>query len=305
MLVQVESQIPESIRDALSRMGKVVNPPSTAEIYAPVNEHEPYAGLCVERDVPYGPHARQLLDIFTLDTADAVRPILLFIHGGAFTKGDRRIGNSPFHDNIAIWAARHGLIGVNMTYRLAPEYDWPAAQYDIRQALEWLWKHASEWGGDANQIILMGHSAGAAHVAQYLAFPKFHTSHGPAIGGAAMLSGIYDPSTAECNPPLRAYFGDDALQYPEMSTLSGLALSDIPQLYAFAELDPDDFIKQAQQLGRSLRKSGRDQVIYELKEHSHMSEIFAINTRDHSFTDVLSKFIVDTQVSASAEVTST
>jgi acetyl esterase/lipase len=291
--VHVPSQVPIAIQAELARLARVVAPQPTEALYAPMNECEPYSGLLVRRDVSYGADTRNLLDLFVSDHGQSLRPVLVFVHGGAFMRGDRRIGNSPFNDNIAIWAARNGLLGVNITYRLAPEHPWPAAQYDIRSALEWLRTNASKWSGDASQIYLMGHSAGAAHVAQYLAFPRFHLDCGPGLKGAVMLSGIYDPSSAESNPPLRAYFGEDASRYSSMSAVSGLCSSAVPQLYAYAELDPEDFVRQAHQLKQAMLESKGLHVMHELRGHSHMSEIYSINTTDDSFTKVLQAFMND------------
>ena len=290
--VAVPSQVPGPIAAELLRIGPIVAPAPTEALYAPLSEREPFAGISTQRDIRYGPDARHLLDAFAPHPAQVGRPILVFVHGGAFIRGDRRMGDSPFNDNIAVWAARHGMVGVNITYRLAPGHRWPAAQHDIRQALQWLGEHAAQWGGDAGQIILMGHSAGAAHVAQYLAFPRFHMTHGPGIQGAVMVSGLFDPATAEPNPPLRAYFGDDAAEYPAMSAVPGLVGAALPQLYAYAELDPEDFARQAHQVAMAGQAAGKAQPVYHLKGHSHMSEIYAINTRDDAFAELLLGFVV-------------
>lgn len=291
LTLAVPSQVPAHIHAGLLQIGTVVAPAPTEALYAPLSEPEPYAGITSLRDVRYGPDARNLLDVFVPDTAKAGCPVLVFVHGGAFIRGDRRMGNSPFNDNIAVWAARQGMVGVNMTYRLAPAHAWPAAQQDIHHALAWLGDNIAQWGGDAGRIILMGHSAGAAHVAQYLALPQFHLHHGAGVRGAVMLSGIFDPATAEPNPPLRAYFGDDASLYPGRSAVAGLVASDVPQLYAYAELDPDDFVRQALQLAGAMRACGREQAVHELKGHSHMSEIYAIHTPDEALTQLLRDFI--------------
>ena len=303
--VTVPSQVPDTIAAELLRIGPIVAPAPTEALYAPLSERVPFAGIGTQRDIPYGPDARHLLDVLAPDPAQGGRPILVFVHGGAFIRGDRRMGDSPFNDNIAVWAARHGMVGVNITYRLAPVHPWPAAQHDLRRALQWLGEHAAEWGGDARQIILMGHSAGAAHVAQYLAFPQFHLSHGAGIQGAVMLSGLFNPATADPNPPLRAYFGDDASLYPGRSALRGLVRSEVPQLYAYAELDPEDFARQAHQVAMAMQAAGKEPVVYQLKGHNHMSEIYAINTQDLALTTLLLDFVRSVTITPSAQAAST
>ncbi len=289
-LVHVPSQVPDTIYSELIRIGRVVAPPPTEALYAPLRECEPYTGVRVQRDVSYGSDARNLLDVFTPENDQTNRPVLVFLHGGAFIRGDRRIGNSPFNDNIALWAARQGFLGINMTYRLAPAHGWPAAQHDIHFALEWLRSNAELLGADANRIVLMGHSAGAAHVAQYVAFPEFHVVSGGGIAGAVMLSGIFDPSTAEVNLPLQAYFGSDAYLYPARSAVPGLTATDVPLLVAFAELDPPDFHAQSLQLHSALCKTCKALPLYKLMGHSHISEIFSINTQDNALSNLLKDF---------------
>ena len=111
-----QSPMPEDIAWKLLELGRVIDPPKTAELYAPLQEKEPYQGVTVERDVKYGPADRNLLDIFAPDTAASARPVLIFVHGGAFVGGDKRTTpTSPFYDNIMLWAVKNGFVGVNVT----------------------------------------------------------------------------------------------------------------------------------------------------------------------------------------------
>ncbi|MEN9670323.1 MAG: hypothetical protein RL018_600 [Pseudomonadota bacterium] len=300
MLINIPSQVPEAVHAELVNLGRVVAPQATETLYTSLNQREPYVGVRVQRDVAYGPDARNLLDVFTPENTQLDRPVLVFLHGGAFMRGDRRIGNSPFNDNIAIWASRQGFIGINMTYRLAPMHAWPSAQHDVKLALSWVREHANSLGADPRQIFLMGHSAGAAHVAQYVAFPEFHVAAGGGIAGAVMLSGIFDPSTAVANRPLQAYFGSDVSLYPTRSAVFGLVSADVPILLALAELDPPDFHEQSRQLHAALCQAGKTLPLYQLMGHSHMSEIYAINTADQALTKLLSDFFTKTCWSVSS-----
>ncbi|WP_205872557.1 alpha/beta hydrolase [Limnohabitans parvus] len=289
--VALPSAVTSQIAAELAKIGRVVAPPPTEKLYAPLQEREPYAGVQVRRDVRYGGDARHLLDVFTLDKPQANQPVLVFVHGGAFMRGERRTGDSPFYDNIMLWAVRQGMVGVNMTYRLAPAHPWPAAQQDIQSALKWVRENIAASGGNPQRIILMGHSAGAAHVAQYLAHPQFHVVPGSGLAGAVMLSGIFDPTTAESNPPLQAYFGQDAAQYPARSAVPGLVASQVLMLLAYAELDPQDFHTQSEQLNAALCKAGKCPGLYKLMGHSHMSEIYSINSADKTVTTLMKQLV--------------
>ena len=148
--------------------------PKTADGYATEQEEEPYRGIKVERDIKYGPAQRNLLDVFTTETDSSAQPVLIFVHGGAFAAGDKHSAGSPFYDNVALWAARHGFIGVTMNYRLASQSPWPAGAEDIALAVEWIAGNIGSRGGDGRRIYLLGHSAGATHVASYISHPEFY-----------------------------------------------------------------------------------------------------------------------------------
>ena len=101
------------------------------------------------------------------------------------------VPGSPFYDNIMLWAVKNGFIGVNMTYRLAPQSPWPAGAEDIAAAVQWVSDNIGKRGGDPARIYLMGHSAGAVHVAGYVSHPEFYKVKDGGLAGAIMVSGIY------------------------------------------------------------------------------------------------------------------
>jgi acetyl esterase len=57
--------------------------------YDPVLERAPKAGVTVTRDIAYGSHLRQTLDLF-IPAGATDAPVVLFVHGGAFVRGDKR-----------------------------------------------------------------------------------------------------------------------------------------------------------------------------------------------------------------------
>src|ERR1700681_2900477 len=79
-----QSPMPEDLAWKLLELGRVIDPPKTAALYAPMQEKEPYQRVRVERDIQYGPADRNLLDLFMPETVSKPRPVLIFVHGGAF-----------------------------------------------------------------------------------------------------------------------------------------------------------------------------------------------------------------------------
>ena len=288
-----QSPMPAEIAARLLEMGRVIDPPKTLAIYAPLQQKEPYQGVRTERDVKYGAAERNLLDVFVPETAASPRPVLTFVHGGAFVGGNKRTTpTSPFYDNIMLWAAKNGFVGVNVAYRLAPQSPWPAGAQDLASAVRWISDRIGERGGDPSRIYLMGHSAGAVHVSNYVSHPEFHEVKGGGLAGAIMVSGIYDLTAMPLAKTQIAYFGTDPARYAERSSLAGLATTDIPLMLAAAELDPEGFVLQFDRMKQATckRAVGCARAVL-LPQHSHMSEVYSINTADTRLTDQILDFV--------------
>ncbi len=286
-----QSQMPAEIFEKLQEIGRVVDPPKTAPLYAPLQEKEPYHGVKVDRDIKYGPADRNLLDVFTPEAGSSFRPILIYVHGGGFVAGNKRPAGSPFYDNVMLWAVKNGFVGVNVTYRLAPQASWPAGAEDLAAAVQWVSQNILERGGDPVRIFLMGHSAGAVHVASYVSHPEFYKVKGGGLAGAIMLSGIYDLTATPAGNAEIAYFGADPAHYAERSSLQGLLRSNTPLMIAAAELDPPNFVQQFELLRDAACKRPSGCITAGLlPQHSHMSEVYSINTDDNELTGEIFTF---------------
>ena len=287
------AQMPPDVAREVAALGRVSDPAGTAKIYDSLQEHEPYAGIKVARDVKYGASERNLLDVFAAEGSGDGRTVLMFMHGGRYTRGEKRRPGSPFYDNIMVFAARHGMVGVNVEYRLAPQFAWPAGNEDLAAAIRLVADRAADFGADPNRIFLMGHSAGATHVASYVSHPEFHGPKGSGLAGAILSSGGYDFTTKDDLSEGRiAYFGTDPALLAQRSAVAGLIKTKIPFMMSAAELDPPPIAAQSALLKDALCKSERGCVrSIVLPHHSHMSESYAINTADHLLSDQILEFI--------------
>jgi triacylglycerol lipase len=287
-----DNGVPPDLAAKIAEIGRVIDPPKSAPLYIPLQEKEPYVGVKVLRDAKYGPDARNLLDVFSPERAGAPRPVLIYVHGGGFVAGNKRAPGSPFYDNINLWAVRHGMVGVNMTYRLAPAVTWPSGAQDVGQAVDWVIANIGAYGGDPARVYLMGNSAGATHVADYLSHAAAQKPADQRIAGAILLSGVYDLVTFDDPLGLKPYFGEDVARYAERSPIHGLLKSQIPLIVSQAEYDPVPFEKQAQQLRDALCKSARGcQTFVVLGRHNHLTQVQSINTNDTTLTRHLLSFI--------------
>ena len=118
----------------------------------------------VRRDVAYAASDKSSarLDIYA-PSAGTAHPILIWIHGGAWRMGDKaQVQAKPraFNDK--------GFVFISINYTLQPDATYKDQASDVAQAIHWVHDHAREFGGAADRIFLMGHSAGA-HLAALVA----------------------------------------------------------------------------------------------------------------------------------------
>src|SRR5205085_8578050 len=89
-------------------------------------------------------------------------PAIVCVHGGGF-----RAGKRERWDDTCKMLAQRGYVAATVSYRLAPDYQFPAAIHDVKAAVRWLRAHADRCGIDPDRIGVLGDSAGG-HLAQFL-----------------------------------------------------------------------------------------------------------------------------------------
>ena len=116
---------------------------------------------------------------------DRDRPVVVWIHGGGWRKGDKRVG---IHRKADLFT-RAGYVFASLNYRLsAAPFDplaadparvmFPAQPNDVGKAIGWLDAHVGAYGGDRRRILLIGHSAGAHLAALVATDPSYLRAYG-------------------------------------------------------------------------------------------------------------------------------
>ena len=272
------AQVPPDIAEGIRKIGPIVDGPGTTKLYAPLfaNQKEPYPNVTVVRDIAYGTDPLQKLDVFTAaPTPGAPKPVVMFLHGGGFQRGDKRQPGSPFYDNIMLWLTQQGMVGVNMNYRLAPKHVWPAAHEDLAAAVRWVQANIAQHGGDPDRLVLWGTSAGADLSAGSLAYPQFHGPKGHGVKAAIMFSGFYVKGAP-------AYFGNDPAEREQRASTEGLKKVTIPLFVSHTEVDLPTSIEQADALNKALCDAGRCPTYTVFKDHGHLSQGYSVGTTDTS-----------------------
>jgi acetyl esterase/lipase len=107
-------------------------------------------------------------------------PVVVYLHGGGWSSGDRK----QLRRQAADLASR-GIAGFAVEYRLAPKFKYPAALYDAKAAVRWVRSNAEKYRFDSDRIAVAGSSAGG-HLAALLAL----TSGDPKYEGDVCCTGI-------------------------------------------------------------------------------------------------------------------
>jgi triacylglycerol lipase len=247
-------------------------------LYAPLQPKQPYSGITVTRDAATGPDPLQKIDVFEPTAKGPARPVMIFVHGGGFVRGDK-----SSTDNMLVWAVNHGMVGVDVNYRLAPKDPWPAGAEDLKAAVTWTRAHIAEHGGDPNRIILWGHSAGANHVEDYVAHAELHGPEFAGVRGAIIMSPFYAAAAGAASP----YYGTDVSLSTADAANARMAKSPTPIYLANAEYDPPFMLGYGESLDKALTAAHHPHGRIVLKDHGHLSEGMAVGTSDVSLTEPL------------------
>jgi triacylglycerol lipase len=242
--------------------------------------------VSVARDLAYGPDPLNRIDVFTSGASPAGKTVVMYVHGGGFERGDKRQPNSPFYDNLMLWAVQQGMVGMNFNYRIAPKNTWPAAHDDMAAAVRWVQANAAQYGGDPSRLVLWGQSAGASLIAGYLAHPQFHPAAGHGVKAAVLNSGFYENDRGGS-----AYFGSDPKELNERSSVEGMKKLTTPLFISHTEVDLPDAITQADAVKKALCDAGRCPTYAVFKDHSHISQNYSVGTADVSVSGPILQFI--------------
>ena len=206
-----------------------------------------------KHDYCYGTGYREQLDLFRCRDADA--PVLVFLHGGYWQRGDRSL-----YSFIAEPFVRNGVNVVMVGYPLCPEHSLFDIFQSIRRALIWLRNHGHDHGVNPDRINLCGHSA-SGHLATLCMTTKPDDQQNRVpqdiVRAGISISGIYQLS------PLRHTSIGDALDLDDrvirlLSPQARVPAPGTPLLVAVGERETRGFHEQAEQLLSDWHDSGLD-----------------------------------------------
>ncbi len=219
-------------------------------------------GVVVERNVAFGTHPRQKLDIYRPAGDGTGLPVVYFSYGGGWESGDK-----DEYGFVGRALAARGYVTVIADYRLVPEVVYPDFVADNALAVQWVADTIGSYGGDAGRMVLMGHSAGAYNVMMLALDPQFGVDMSN-IRALVGLSGPYDFYPFDVSQSQNA-FGD--FPRPELTQPVNLAFGQMPPVFlGHGDKDETVYLRNSVALAEKMTERGTDVSlkIYEGGNHA-------------------------------------
>ncbi|WEK46669.1 MAG: alpha/beta hydrolase [Candidatus Andeanibacterium colombiense] len=216
-----------------------------------------------KQTLSYGTNKAQSLDFWRASNTRGPAPLVLFVHGGGWTRGSK--DNATGRDKAPHYT-REGYNFASINYRLVPEATVEQEAQDVANALASLVKRAEALGIDRHRIVLMGHSAGAHLVALVGTDPQYLRAAGLSesdIAGIVPIDGAaYDVAAqmqASGGRWMRNMYGDafgtDPARQRSLSPTLQAGAPNAPSFLILHVQRPDG-IAQSEALAAALRKAG-------------------------------------------------
>lgn len=273
----------------------------TLPLFVPLIAKVSRADIAATKDLAYGDDPKQKLDVYAPAKAVHGRPVVVYIHGGGLVRGDKDDENTNglISSNVPVYFVHHGMIGVNLNYRLVPGIKYPAGGEDVASAIRWLHANIAHYGGNPDEIFVIGHSAGGYHLGTYLYDGKVN-DNALQIAGAIFLSGVIELDREGPRVDVtRQYYGDDKATWAAMdpyARIDSYQGKRVPTFIINAQLDSTE-IELRGGVNHFAKLCALDKACpryYQAQSMNHLSTALSLGTDDDSLGYQLRDFIRNT-----------
>lgn len=229
-------------------------------------------------DLAYGDDPAHRLDVWGPEEPVTGAPVLVQVHGGGWTGGDKALSASPLLSHLVA----HGWVCVTVNYRLGLTAGWPGMGVDVKRALAWVHAHVAEHGGDPAFVAISGGSAGG-HLASLAAVtagdpalqPGFEDAD-TSVVAAVPVYGVHDFSVDEHGlhgtverAVTGTRFADDTDRWLSASPLHRLGPGAPPFLVVHGSADTIVSVHQSRRFVARSRELGNEVHYAELPHAQH------------------------------------
>jgi len=215
------------------------------------------------------------LDVYHSKSLKAKAPLLIFVHGGAWKKGDK-------HDYLVYLTsyAEKGYVTATIQYRFAGVAKYPAQLLDVQSAVVWLKQHAHEFHINPEKVAIVGGSAGG-HLAMMNAYSNSNNTKSEGVEftpNVQALVNFYGPSdlvdvAEEDKPTVEYLIGKTELEAPELykaaSPIYFVTKTAPPTITFHGTLDELVPYKQSDRLHEKLQEVGVPSYYHKLEGWPH------------------------------------
>ena len=218
-----------------------------------------------EEHLAYGLKARNRLDLYRTKNPKKQKPLIVFVHGGSWQHGNKR-------DYLFIGEtfAREGFDVAVINYQLAPENIFPAFVDDLAQAIHYLNQNKVKLNISTDNMILMGHSAGAFNVMSVVYSAQSQNfKYKDQIKAIVGLAGPYHFDYV--GDPLSEHAFDQKISYQQVMPYYFIEPNQIKHYLLVAEQDQVVERKNALDLDIALRQKGNHSHIAVIPKTGHIT----------------------------------
>ena len=220
------------------------------------------------------------LDIYRSRNLKQASPVLIFIHGGSWSKGKR----SDYLPYLLDYAQKN-YITATVSYRLSGKAKFPAALEDVKCAVRWIRANASKYKIDPDRIAVIGGSAGG-HLAMMLGYSdendfvaECQDSISSQVNAIVNFYGPVDLTTpyareqGACTSFLGYTYAENQEIYSDASPKKYISNDDPPTLTFHGTIDSLVPVSQADSLQKWLDKAGVQNEYHRLKGWPHTTDL--------------------------------
>ena len=235
-----------------------------------LNAAVPESAYKIESGIAYGASSRQKLDIYfpnsTQQPSSTFRKVVIFFYGGSWDSGER-----VDYKFVGEALTSLGYIVVIPDYRVYPEVLFPALMEDPAMAARWVKDNIARYNGNASQVFLAGHSAGA-HIAvmlgvnaEYLAKQSLKPND---FAGIIGLAGPYDFLPLKSDR-LKTIFGPESEQW-KSQPINFVDGKNPPMLLAVGKKDGTVWPRNTYNLAEKIRKNNGLVQVMSFENYGHI-----------------------------------
>jgi arylformamidase len=214
----------------------------------------------------YGETPIEQLDIFRTDMPHA--PIFIFIHGGAWIRGEASSYSAPAE--MFLGAGAHYVVPDFVNVADAGGSLFPMAE-QVCRAIAWVWRNAASFGGDPDRLYIGGQSSGA-HLATVALTTNWKGNHGlptNIIKGGLCTSGMYELAPVRLTARANYVKFTDAM-VEQLSPIRHLDRLAAPLVVSYGTYETPEFIRQAKEFAAAVRDAGKLSELIVAENYSHL-----------------------------------